>query len=128
MKDLTRDGGLRMKRGWVFALMLLSPVLAQAQSRPANTSQTNSAELYLQRARTSNRDEEKRDLLQKALEQAQQGIKVKADNPKAWLLAGKAHAGLGNAAAADSMFDQAEKLWPEYTKEIDPERLQLWIR
>ena len=117
-----------MKRGFLFALVLLAPAIVQAQSRPSSSSQTNSAELYLDRARRSNRDEEKRDLLQKALEQSLAAIKAKADNPKGYLLAGKTYALLGDALAADSMFDKAEQLWPEYVKETETDRMQLWIR
>ncbi|MEX2282370.1 MAG: tetratricopeptide repeat protein [Gemmatimonadota bacterium] len=117
-----------MKRGLLFALVMLAPAVAQAQTRPSSTSQTNTAELYLDRARRANREEEKRDLVQKALEQSLAAIKAKADNPKGYLLAGKTYALLGDALAADSMFDQAEQLWPEYSKETETDRIQLWIR
>ncbi len=117
-----------MTRGLLFALVMLAPAILQAQSRPSSSSQTNSAEVYLDRARRANREDEKKDLIQKALEQSLAGIKAKPDNPKAYLLAGKTYVLMGNAAAADSMFDQAESLWPEYSKEIEPDRLQLWIR
>ncbi len=112
----------------LFKLVLLAPMAASAQTRPSNTMHTNSAELYFERARRSSREAEKMELLQKALGFATDGIKARADNPRAYLLAGKIHVQLGNAAAADSMFDKAEQLWPEYTKETDPERMQSWIR
>ncbi len=119
-----------MKRvgGIVFALALLAPWTAEAQSRPSNTMQTNSAELYFDRARRSNREDEKKELLGKALGFALDGIKARADNPKAYLLAGQIYVQLSEAAAADSMFDKAEQLWPAYAKEIEPERMQVWIR
>jgi tetratricopeptide (TPR) repeat protein len=117
-----------MKRGLLFALVMLAPAVAQAQTRPSSSSQTNSAELYLDRARRSNRDDEKRDLVQKALEHSLAAIKAKADNPKGYLLAGRTYALLGDALAADSMFDRAEQLWPDYTKETETDRIQLWIR
>jgi tetratricopeptide (TPR) repeat protein len=119
---MTRHGRM------LFALMLLLPTAATAQTRPSNTMHTNSAELYFERARRTTREAEKLELLQKALGFAQDGIKARADNPRAYLLAGKIQVQLGNAAAADSMFDKAEQLWPEYTKETETERMQAWVR
>ena len=51
--------------GVVLALVLLAPAWATAQSRPASTMHTNSASLYLDRAKRSNREDEKKDLLEK---------------------------------------------------------------
>jgi tetratricopeptide (TPR) repeat protein len=115
-----------MKRSWVFALMVLAPAVLAAQSRPSSTTHTNSAELYLSRVASARGDDERKDLLQKALEQALQGIKVKPDNPKAYLIAGRVHVLQGNALAADSMLDKAEQLWPEYAKETDALRFRVW--
>ena len=112
----------------VFGLALVAPALAAAQTRPANTMHTNSAELYFDRAKKENREDEKKKLLDKALEFALQGVKAKADNPKAYLLAGRIYVQLGNAAAADSMLDKAEQLYPEYAKETDIDRQQAWVK
>ena len=114
--------------GVVLALALLTPAVAEAQTRPSNTMHTNSAALYLDRARRSNRDEEKKELLDKALTFALDAIKAKADNPRAYLLAGQVYVQQGNATAADSMFDKAEQLWPDYAKETENERMQVWVR
>jgi tetratricopeptide (TPR) repeat protein len=119
---------MRLARGVVLALVFLAPAAVAAQTRPSNTMHTNSASLYFERARRSNREDEKKELLEKALNFALEGIKAKADNPRAYLLAGQINVQLGHAAVADSMFDKAEQLWPEYAKETENERLQLWIK
>src|SRR5262245_30139124 len=86
MKNLTQDGGTRMKRlgGVLFALTLFVPMAAQAQTRPSNTMQTRSAELYVDRARRTTAEAEKKKLLEQALGFALEGIKTRADNPKAY--------------------------------------------
>jgi tetratricopeptide (TPR) repeat protein len=119
---------MRLARSLVLSLVFLAPAALAAQTRPSNTMHTNSASLYFERARRTNREDEKQELLNKALNFALEGIKAKSDNPRAYLLAGQIHVQLGNAAAADSMFDKAEQLWPEYQKETENERLQLWIK
>jgi tetratricopeptide (TPR) repeat protein len=120
----------RMKRlgGVLFALTLFVPMAAQAQTRPSNTMQTRSAELYVDRARKTNAEAERKKLLEQALGFALDGIKARADNAKAYLLAGQIYVELGNAAAVDSMFDKAVQLWPEYTAETDKARYQVWAR
>jgi tetratricopeptide (TPR) repeat protein len=119
-----------MKRlaGFALGLVLLAPCDGVAQTRPSSTMHTNSAELYFGRAMRSTREDEKKQLLEKALGFALDGIKAREDNPKAYLIAGRIQAQLGNAAAADSMFDRAEQLWPEYLKETDADRMQAWVR
>lgn len=112
----------------VIAIVVLSPALAAAQTRPSNTMHTNSASLYFDRAKRTTRAEEKKELLEKALGFALEGIKAKADNPRAYLLAGQISVQLGDAVAADSMFDKAEQLWPEYAQETERERMLLWAK
>ena len=122
--------GEKPKRLGLIALIMLtaSPALGAAQSRPSNTMHTNSASLYFDRARRTNREEEKKELFEKALEFARQGIAAKPDNPKAYMIAGQVLVQMGNALAADSMFDKAESLWPDYAKETQNERLQAGAR
>lgn len=115
-----------MRRFGFVALTLLStPVWAGAQqSRPSNTMHTNSAALYFDKAMRTKSEQEKKELFEKTLELARQGIAAKPENPRAYLLAGQALTQLGNSLAADSMFDKAEALWPEYAKETEPLRMQ----
>ena len=112
----------------VLAVAMLTPTVAQAQSRPSNTMHTNSAALYLDKAKKTRVEEEKQDNLQKALEFALQGISARSNNPRAYLLAGQTYVQLGDAIAADSMFDKAEELWPDYKKETAVEREAAWVK
>lgn len=61
-----------------------------------------------------------------ALAAAQQGIAADSANPIHYYLAGQAHIGLGDYAAADRMFDRAEAIYPAYELEIEPERERAW--
>ncbi len=110
----------------LFLMALLTPALASAQ-RPGNTMHTNSAQLYLARAVESNRPEEKAKLFEQALNAAQQGVQAAAGNSKTWFVLGSVHAAMGNALAADSAFDKAEELWPDYKKETEEERLRAYV-
>ena len=65
---------------------------------------------------------------QQALEQARQGIATAADNPLHYFLAGQAYAGLGDLAGADSSFDRAVQICPEFASEVDPARLEAFAR
>lgn len=110
----------------LFILALLTPALAEAQ-RPGNTMHTTSALLYLNRAIQSSVPQEKAKLFDQAMSAAQQGVQTAAGNSKTWFVLGSVHAALGNAAAADSAFDKAEELWPEYAKETETERLRAYV-
>jgi tetratricopeptide (TPR) repeat protein len=107
-------------------LSLLTPALAEAQ-RPGNTMHTNSAQLYLGRAVESQVPEEKAKLFDQALNAARLGVQTAAGNSKTWFVLGAVHAAMGNAVAADSAFDKAEQLWPEYAKETETERLRAYV-
>jgi tetratricopeptide (TPR) repeat protein len=83
--------------------------------------------LYLNRAVQSNVPQEKAKLFDQAMNAAQQGVQTAAGNSKTWFVLGTVHAAMGNAAAADSAFDRAEQLWPEYAKETETERLRAYV-
>jgi tetratricopeptide (TPR) repeat protein len=108
------------------AAAIVVPSVAQAQ-RPSNNMHTRSADTYLAQAEREQVLADKRVALEKALEAALAGSKADPNNPRVWFLAGRAYAGLNNIAAADSMFDRAEELYPEYGPEIEPMRLNAWI-
>jgi tetratricopeptide (TPR) repeat protein len=124
------DGGFLMKRigGLTLAIALSMPAAAHAQKKPSNSMATRSAELYLEQAKKASSTDKKTELLDKVLEVLAPGMETDADNPRVWLLAGQAYARKGDFAGADSAFDRAETLYPDYAEEIDPERLDLWIR
>jgi tetratricopeptide (TPR) repeat protein len=108
------------------AAALVVPSVAQAQ-RPSNNMHTRSADTYLAQAAREEVLADKRVALEKALEAAVAGTKADANNPRVWFLAGRAYAELKDFAGADSMFDRAEQLYPQYAEEIDPIRLNAWI-
>ncbi len=110
----------------LFVMALVAPSLAVAQ-RPGNTMHTNSAQLYLRQAIESNRPDDKAKYFGQALEAAQQGVQAAAGNSKTWFVLGTVHAAMGNALAADSAFDKAEELWPEYKEETEEERLRAYV-
>jgi tetratricopeptide (TPR) repeat protein len=114
--------------GGLLALAVLAlPATLEAQRKPSNSMHTRSAEVYLDRAKSTSREADRVELLNKALEVLRQGMEKDGENPRVWLLAGQAYARLGDAAGADSAFDRAESLYPEYTEETGQERLALWV-
>ncbi len=65
---------------------------------------------------------------QQALAQAQQGIAADANNPRHYLLAGNAQAGLGSYAEANSMWTRAAELAPAMADEVRTSREQAWAK
>lgn len=114
--------------GGLFLLAaIIYPTAAAAQKKPSNSMHTRSAEVYLDRAKGASRPDERTELLTKALEVLTQGMESDAGNPKVWFLAGQAYTRLMDVAGADSAFDKAESLYPDYAAEIEQERLALWV-
>jgi tetratricopeptide (TPR) repeat protein len=114
---------------WKTALVaaaVLAPSAVEAQ-KPSNNVHTRSADTYLVQAEREPVLADKAEFLKKALEAALAGTQASPDNPRSWMQAGQAYLGLKDMAGADSAFDRAEKLYPEYAEEIDPLRLQAWI-
>jgi len=117
-------------RAWgAFTLMaaLAVPAAAAAQRKPSGNMQTRSAEVYLKAANETAVQEKRTENLQKALEVLTDGAKRDSDNPLVWFMMGQAYARLGDPVGADSAFDRAETLYPDYTEETAPERLAVWI-
>ena len=98
----------------VFALGLAAPVAAQ---EPEDDNFTDLASIQLQTGQTSDDPEEAREAYERALEILRDGMMDNPDNPKIYLYAGVAQLGLNNYAAADSMFDRAEEIYPDYPQE-----------
>ena len=111
----------------LLVLTVLTPAIAVAQ-RPSNTMHTTSAELYLNRGIASQVPAEKQKLYGEALEQAVLGVQKAAGNSKTWFTLGKVYAAMGDAIGADSAFDKAEQMWPEYTKETEQERFRAFAQ
>ena len=118
---MNRLGGLFLLAAIVY------PTAGAAQKKPSNSMHTRSAEVYLDRAKGASQPEERTDLLNKAIEALRQGMESDASNPRIWFLAGQAYTRLMDVEGADSSFDKAEALYPEYREEIEPERMALWV-
>src|SRR5690606_5464602 len=110
----------------LIAAAVLAPATAEAQ-RPSNNMHTRSAETYLSQADREAVVADKVAALNSALEAAFAGIENDPDNPRSWFQAGQAYIGLQDWAGADSVFDRAESLYPEYAEEINPMRQAAWI-
>lgn len=110
----------------VFATMLVAPAAAHAQ-KPSATLQTRSAELYLVTAAKNQHPEDKQKLLKKALDVSLEGVQKDPRNPKTWFTLGEVYILLQDPIGADSAFDKAEAMYPEYTKETDQERLRAYV-
>jgi tetratricopeptide (TPR) repeat protein len=112
---------------FALAFCLLLPAGLAAQKKPTTTVQTRSAEVYLERARNAN-PADRTGFLKQALTVLMKGAPQDGDNPRLWFLAGQAYAQLDDLAGADSSFDRAQTLHPEYAREIDPVRLELYVK
>lgn len=103
--------------------LLIAPVAVQAQ-KPGNTLQTRSATLYLDQAEKAQNPADKQKFLKQALDMALEGVTKNAGNPKSWLVLGRVYVVQGDALGADSAFDKAETMWPEYASETEPARFR----
>ena len=106
----------------------LFPTAASAQKKPSNNMWTRSARLYLDRARSNQRTDEKEELYRQALETVKKGIEEDPQNAQVWLLAGQVYVQFDSAAQAHEAFNKALELWPGYEKEVDTERRNAWIQ
>ncbi|HUF49226.1 MAG TPA: tetratricopeptide repeat protein [Longimicrobiales bacterium] len=111
----------------VLLACLLVPAAVQAQ-RPSNSVHIRTAETYFaDAARPARTPAERAELYRKALDAALLGVQADAGNPRHWFVAGRAYVRLNDLAGADSAFDRAEQIWPDYVTETEPERLNAWI-
>ncbi|UCC49695.1 MAG: tetratricopeptide repeat protein [Gemmatimonadota bacterium] len=117
----------------VLALYILpADALAQRQrctgERPRGGRWVSSGELYLDRARRNPRLDEKRNLYQQALDVLVEGFVEQPDNPRNYVLAGRAYEGLGDYVGADSVWRKAEEMWSCYHALVDTLRHTAWTR
>jgi tetratricopeptide (TPR) repeat protein len=120
---MKRVPGLSMA---IAACMLLAPIAAQAQ-KPKDSKYTKDAGKFIGLAMTRQSPAERMPLYQQALDALREGFEKDADNPKLWYTAGQTYAGLRQFVAADSAFDKAVSLYPEYKEEVDAEREAGWM-
>lgn len=82
---------------------------------PVPTRFSRTAALYLSRG-----------LLDRALQFAQDGVAADPANPVHYFLAGLAYARLTDYDEADRMFTEAQRIYPAYELDIEPEREAAW--
>jgi len=63
---------------------------------------------------------------QRALDLALEGIEAEPGNPIHYLLAGMAHLRLDDFPGADEMFEEAQRIYPAYELDIEPQREAAW--
>lgn len=124
-----RGRGGRLTLG--LALLVWSGIAASAahaQDRPGHNRETRNAErsigLAMIQADSAQRERHYRDALASALKAVQED----ARNATGWLMAGRAYAGLGDFAGADSAFRRAEELHPPYAEELVADREAAWAQ
>lgn len=82
---------------------------------PADTRYSQTAALYLRQERD-----------ERALELAREGVEADPGNPVHYFLAGVAHVRLGQYEEADRMFSEAERIYPAYELDVEPQRERAW--
>jgi tetratricopeptide (TPR) repeat protein len=118
-------------RLFVFAFAVaLVPQLAAAQNPRVSRYTALSAGRIAEAQRIED-EELQLESWQEVLEAINTGIERDDDNPEAYLHLGIAQVGLSNYLAADSAFDRAEDMYPDYVDEeggTSPYRLNGWLQ
>ncbi len=83
---------------------------------PVGTRFSQTAALYLTQG-----------LVERALELALLGVDAEPENPIHYLLVGLAQVRLAQYSEADAMFAEAQRIYPAYELDIEPEREAAWI-
>ncbi|MEE2905224.1 MAG: tetratricopeptide repeat protein [Gemmatimonadota bacterium] len=96
---------------------VISPtgIVYELGTPPVETRNSQTATLFLRQNRVD-----------RALELALEGIQEDSTNSIHYFLAGVAHARLRHYASSDSMFRIAQRIYPAYELEIEPEREAAW--
>lgn len=122
------------RRNWVILAIVAGAVTqpgalhAQEECSGGNNMFTRSASLYLDRARSNPRAEEKAELHRQAIEVSLEGTKTEPGNPRVWFLAGQAFARTRDLARADSMWDRVEEICAGKDFEnLRTERQNAWV-
>ncbi len=95
---------------------------------PRDNDYTNEAALFLFQVEGQELPESVENLYRQVLESAQSGIQLDPTNAQSYVQAGQAYLGLGDHAAADEMFDQAEEIYPRSLLETNFFRETEWIQ
>lgn len=114
-------------RGLTLALaaVLLLPLAVAAQGE--QTSATREGSKFIGLAMTKQEQAERAEQYRQALAHLRPAMETDTENARVFFLAGQALAGIGEMAAADSAFDRAIALYPDYTEDVEMERRDAWI-
>ena len=93
---------------------------------PARTRYSQTAVLYIVQGNARRVGDEAADLYERAVGIAQEGITADPTNPIHYYLAGLAQSRLRRYEDADKNFTEAQRIYPAYQLEIEPERLAAW--
>ena len=113
-------------RAFALVALVILPTAAHAQKEPPHTKETKNVEKFVGLALTRTDPAQKRTFLEQALAPMREAMTKDPGNARVWLLAGHVLSGLGQFAAADSAFDRASELYPEYNDQIETERHTAW--
>jgi len=108
----------------------LMPHFAEAQQEPRVSRYTALSAIALQEAQSEEDETLRLEAYHEALELIYDGIANDDDNPEAYLHLGMVQTGLANYLAADSAFDHAEALYPDYADEefgTSAYRFRAWL-
>lgn len=96
---------------------LVSPtgIVYAPGTRPKQTRFSETAALYLSEHN-----------YERGLKLVLQGVDADSTNPLHYFLAGSAYARLGRYVEADTMFAHAERIYPAYQLQVEPERESAW--
>ena len=109
----------------------LVPQLAAAQQEPRASRYTAMSALRIGQAESTEDDSLRAEAYGVALEVIYDGLAREDDNPEAYLHLGIVRTGLRNYLAADSAFDRAEAMYPDYVdldRGTGAYRFQGWIQ
>lgn len=112
------------QRTWIVALAAVALPVALHAQEPKDDKWTKDATKSLTMAQL----QQKPELYQEALATLREGMQQDPGNAKVWMLAGQAEVGLDMYAAADSAFDKAAQLHPDYKEDIRAYREQAWLK
>ena len=129
-RSISRGAGGRRIAACVLALIAVGAAApgAQAQDRPGHNRATRAAERALGLAMLEADSAKRVNHYREALASALEAVQEDANNPTAWLMAGRAYAGLDDFAGADSAFRHAERLHAPYVNELASDREVAWAR
>ena len=109
----------------------LIPHLVEAQQEPRVSRYTAISALRIQEAQGMEGDSLQVEAFGTALETIYDGFRYEVDNPEAYLHLGIVQTALSNYLAADSAFDQAEAMYPDYVDEdrgTTTYRFNAWVQ